>query len=288
MKKKFLVLLTILPALILGGCAIEDGSSSDATDSSSIEPTGNTLSSVLSSFGKNLRNTVTFNFLSESSTPRIEMNFIESGVEYRYTNFSDSFKTSGFVDKDNKSYKWEAGLDTDNKEVLVLGDVLKDSSNNEVETFRDLYYDPSYICSHVEGFLAENFFIPKIKGTTYGTFNLFGIVYESEVGGDDITSESIDENSGTDESEEPSGKVVQDNTEILNILSKSLGVYDTVAALGPDIELNSADFYFSQKGTTFTFHFYYTYKGGYDRLTVTSVITRVGSSSSKLIEDYLA
>lgn len=278
-----------LSALMLGGCGEEAPVSS--IDSSAPPVTGNTLSSVLGSFGKNLRAKAIFNFMTAGKVPSITMDYMENGVQFDYENFPDGFVKGGFLDEGGKSYAWvntvvehlnSSGRVTKVDLAEKTGDPIKNSSAAEVASFRDAFYDPSYISAHLDDFLKENVFIPRIKGTTYGTFDLFGTVYESEVGGH--TSEELAEDS--DGEEEPTGRIVQDNTEILATLAKCLGVYDTASTAGEDVTLNSADFYFAQNGTSFTFNFYFTYAGGYDKLNARVVVSQIGSASAAALTNY--
>lgn len=281
-----------LSALMLSGCAEEAPASS--IDSSTPPAGGNTLSSVLGSFGKNIRANVIFNFLTTGGKiPGITMDYVEDGVQFDYRNFPDGYVKGGFLnDSDGKAYAWvNTQVDHQNSAGRVskvdlaekVGDPIKNSSNVEVSDFRDAFYSPAYIGEHLADFTKDNVFIPRIKGTTYGTFDLFGKVYESEVGGH--TSEELAEDSEEGE-EEPSGKLVQDNTEILVTLAKCLGVYDTAVSAGGDVELTSADFYFAQAGTSFSFNFNFTYAGGYDKLNVKVAVSQIGSVSVAALTNY--
>ncbi len=175
------------------------------------------------------------------------------------------------------------GRVTSDDYASVHGDPVKNLNGDEVADFRDAYYDPSYISAHLADFTRENVFIPRIKGSTYGTFELFGTVYESEVGGH--TSEELA--SDAEIEEEHSGRVVQDNTEILATLAKCLGAYDTPFSSGGDLVLNSADFYFAESGSIFTFNFYFTYANGFEKMIARVNISQIGQVGVKAIDNYL-
>ncbi len=257
------IFLTLIAGMSLISCASQSGgdTSTDSSDGSEANPT-NTLSSVLSSFQNNCTVTNVFQFISVSSgTANVVTNYVDEGY---YSTFNkDAFgsdKDTGFFSKDSKTYAC-----TISKDVLTLGDELKDADGDSVSSFRDLYYDPSYIGGHVSLFTAENVFLPSIAGMTYGTFDLPSKVYA-----------------------EDKKTVIKDNTDTLVLLAKCLGVYQ-VASSFEDISINAAELYFSANGkSTYNFKFYFTYKGGYDRLTVVSNVTKVGSTSIKAFTNYLA
>ena len=296
---------------MLTGCAGDvtpsQSGSGDPGASSSAPKTGNTLASVLGSFGKNMRSNVIFNFLGSSKIPSIVMDYVENGVQFDYKNFPESYVKGGYLNEGGKAYSWtNSSVDHWNEKKskaetvdLAVKDPtpIQNNAGEEVASFRDAFYDPSYIGEHLQDFLAPNVFIPKIKGTTFGTFNLFGKVYESELGGEEAPVDSADpegqpaEEQSSDEEEipeeeQPSGALVQDNTAILTTLCKCLGVYDTAAAFDSTLQLNSADFYFSEKGTSFSFNFYFTYQGGYDKLYAKVAISKIDSNEVPALDNY--
>ncbi len=294
--------------MMLMGCAGDPVSGdSSAAASSTPSATGNTLSSVLGSFKTNLRVNAIFNFLGSSATPSIIMDYVEKGVQFTYKNFDDSFVDGGFLnDSDGKAYAWNLSEvehwneSTSKAETVDLavktGSAIKNKAGDEVSSFRDAYYDPSYIGEHLDEFTAENVFVPQIAGTTFGWFDLLPYVYESDLENRSTLSEEEstegealeeEESSEAVESEpEHSGKLLKDNTEILATLSKCLGVYDTTACFGSGLELNSAEFYFAEKGSAFSFNLYYTYNAGYDKLKVTVSVSKIGSASVEALDNY--
>ena len=310
MKRKSILWIS-LAGLMLTGCAgdvpPDQSGSVDPSASSSVPKTGNTLASVLGSFGTNMRSNVIFNFLGSSKIPSIVMDYVDNGVQFEYKNFPDTYVKGGYLNENGKAYAWtNSEVDHWNEKKskaekvdLAVKDptAIKDKNGNEVASFRDAFYDPSYIGEHLQDFLAPNVFIPKIKGTTFGTFNLFGKVYESELDGEEEPvepgeEEEVEEAEQQSEEEEipteeePSGALVQDNTEILMTLCRCLGVYDTAASFDATLQLNSADFYFSEKGSSFSFNFYFTYQGGYDRLYAKVAISKIGDNSVPALTNY--
>ena len=302
MKKKPLFFLAFA-ALALGACAAEpssDASSATSGSSSTSEKTVNTLSSVLQKMGVNLRENVVFNFLGAQSVPGVYMDYVEKGVSFQYRKFPDAFVDGGFLDDaDGHAYKWtktqvdhwnESKGKVEKKDLAVKeGPALTNSASEEVSTFRDAFYTPSYIQDHVDDFLAENVFIPRIAGTTYGTFDLFGKVYESELGGKTSVEEGEETGESSEEeitSEEASGALIQDNTAILETLAKCMGVYDTAQSFVGTLELDRADLYFAEKGTSFTFTFYFVYDGGYKGLQARAVVSKIGENSVEALDNY--
>lgn len=280
MKKRNLFVLG-LAGLLLVSCG-EGGTGSDGSSSSNPPVTGgNTLSSVLSSFGKNCRVNNIYQYLSSGSVPSIMTDYVEDGFYSTYKNFGDR-KNGGVIDaKDGKSYFFTVEKDTETKkDKLVLGDALLDGGNN-VSSFRDVYFDPSYVGDNVAMFIAENVFVPKIKGTTFGTFNLFGKYYSDDVPVEESSSEDV-----APAAVDATKTLIKDNTVELTALSKALGVYEVAANHSDKLELQAADLYFSEKGNQFTFNFYYSYEGGFDRLVARSVISKIGSTSVDLIKNY--
>lgn len=280
MKKRNLFVLG-LAGLLLVSCG-EGGTGSDGSSSSNPPVTGgNTLSSVLSSFGKNCRVNNIYQYLSSGSVPSIMTDYVEDGFYSTYKNFGDR-KNGGVIDaKDGKSYFFTVEKDTETKkDKLVLGDALLDGGNN-VSSFRDVYFDPSYVGDNVAMFTAENVFVPKIKGTTFGTFNLFGKYYSDDVPVEESSSEDV-----APAAVDATKTLIKDNTAELTALSKALGVYEVAANHSDKLELQAADLYFSEKGSQFTFNFYYSYEGGFDRLVARSVISKIGSTSVDLIKNY--
>ncbi len=239
----------------------ETTSSEGSSETSEVNPS-NTLTSVLSSIQKNCTVTNVFQFINVSSgTANVVTNYVEEGY---YSTFNkEAFGTesnTGFISDEGKTYACTIASDE-----VSLGDELLDSEGNSVSSFRELYYDPSFIGDNVPSFTAENVFSPRIAGTTYGTFDLPAKVY-----GDDKTT------------------IVKDNTDVLIVLAKCLGVYQ-IASSYADVSINAAELYFSANGkSTYNFKFYFTYKGGYDRLTVVSNVTKIGSTSIKGFTNYFA
>lgn len=280
MKKRNLFVLGLV-GLLLVSCG-EGGTGNDGSSSSNPPVAGgNTLSSVLSSFGKNCRVNNIYQYLSSNSTPSIMTDYVEDGFYSTYKNFGDR-KNGGVIDaKDGKSYFFTVEKDTETKkDKLVLGDALLDGGNN-VSSFRDVFFDPSYVGDNVAMFTAENVFVPKIKGTTFGTFNLFGKYYSDDAPVEESSSEDV-----APAALDATPTLIKDNTAELTALSKALGVYEVAANHSDKLELQAADLYFSEKGTQFTFNFYYSYEGGFDRLVARSVISKIGSTSIDLIKNY--
>lgn len=281
MKKRNLFVLG-LAGLLLVSCG-EGGTGNDGSSSSNPPVAGgNTLSSVLSSFGKNCRVNNIYQYLSSGSVPSIMTDYVEDGFYSTYKNFGDR-KNGGVIDvKGDKSYRYIVEKDAETKkDKLVLGDALVDGNGNNVSSFRDLYFDPSYIGDHVAMFTAENVFVPKIQGTTFGTFNLFGKYYSDDAPVEESSSEGV-----APAALDATPTLIKDNTAELTALSKALGVYEVAANHSDKLELQAADLYFSEKGTQFTFNFYYSYEGGFDRLVARSVISKIGSTSVDLIKNY--
>lgn len=255
------IFLTLIAGMSLVSCASQgETTTSDSSAGTSEVNPSNTLISVLSSIQDNCTVTNVFQFINVSSgTANVVTNYVKEGY---YSTFNkDAFGTesnTGFISDDSKTYAC-----TITKDEVTLGEELLDSSGNSVSSFRDLYYDPSYIGDNASSFAAENVFSPRIKGTTYGTFDLPLKVY-----GEDKTT------------------VVKDNTEILITLAKCLGVYE-IASSYADVVINAAELYFSANGkSTYNFKFYFTYKDGYDRLTALSNVTKIGSTSIKGFTNY--
>lgn len=257
------IFLILIAGISLVSCADQTATDTSETssDTSEVNPSNN-LTSVLSSIQDNCTVTNVFQFISVSSgTANVVTNYVNEGY---YSTFNkEAFGTendTGFISDDSKTYAC-----TITKDEVTLGNELLDSEGNSVSSFRDLYYDPSYIGDNVSSFTAENVFSPRIKGTTYGTFDLPLKVY-----GEDKTT------------------VVKDNTDILIALAKCLGVYEITSSYA-DVSINAAELYFSANGkSTYNFKFYFTYKGGYDRLTVLSNITKIGTTSIKGFTNYFA
>lgn len=298
MKKTFAFFLMALPALALASCA-EGGpsgvsSSTDAPEgSTSTEATGNTLSSVLGSFGKNMRVNSVYQFIDTGDDKKmasIVADYIEEGCLFEYKNFPNQTAKNGFV---SKSGKTNAFTIPEGQKELVLGSELLNNAGESIASFRDVYYDPSYIGEHTEEYCAENVFIPKIAGKTNGTFYLHDKVYESDLpsASEESSKEEGAEGEETSfeevvESSEESGKLLQDNTALLVNFAKAMGVYDTASSFGT-MSVHSAELYFSAKGTTFTVTFYFSYKDGYDRFAVKSSISNIGKTKIDPIAAYL-
>lgn len=253
--------LTLIAMMGLASCSGqgEAATSEGSLESSEVNPS-NTLSSVLASLQDNCTVTNVFQFINVSSgTANVVTNYVKEGY---YSTFNKAAfgneSDAGFLSDDSRTYSC-----TIVKDEVSLGEELLDGEGKSVSSFRELYYDPSYIGDHVSSFTAPDVFSPRIKGTTYGTFDLPLKVYE-----------------------EDKATVKQDNTEILVTLAKCLGVY-AIASAYEDVAINAAELYFSANGkSTYNFKFYFTYKGGYDRLTVLSNVTKIGTTSIKGFTNY--
>lgn len=214
----------------------------------------------------NLRVNRVFNFVDSEKAVTIATDYVKEGCFYTFMNIPSVTENFGFVSKDGKTNRFTVPSAS---EPLVLGEELK-KDGQSVSSFRDVYYDPSFIGEHADEYLGSNVFVPKDAATTtYGTF-----ILRKEV--------EIDE------------EQTQDNTVILENFSKAMGVYETIQAFDDpstpeaDIVLNRAELYFSQKGKTFTATFYHTFKGGFDSLRVTCTISNIGNTKVNAISNYLA
>ena len=203
MKKTFAFFLMALPTLVLASCGeggpTEISSSMDPVgESSSAAATGNTLSSVLGSFGKNVTVKSIYQFIDtgdDKTLASITAKYVEEGCLFDYANFPNQTVSTGFVSKDDKTHSFTI---LDWQEELVLGSEVLNASGASASSFRDVYYDPSYVGEHVEDYCAENVFIPKIAGKTNGYFYLYDKVYESDL-------PSVSEETSTEEGEEGEG-----------------------------------------------------------------------------------
>ena len=297
MKKTFAFFLMALPTLVLASCGeggpTEISSSMDPVGaSSSAAATGNTLSSVLGSFGKNVTVKSIYQFIDtgdDKTLASITAKYVEEGCLFDYANFPNQTVSTGFVSKDDKTHSFTI---PDGQEELVLGSEVLNASGASVSSFRDIYYDPSYVGEHVEDYCAENVFIPKIAGKTNGYFYLYDKVYESDLPSvsEETSTEEGEEGEGTSEdvieSSEDSGKLLQDNTARLVNLAKAIGVYEAATSFGT-MDIHSAELYFSAKGTTFNITFYFSYRDGYDRFAVKTTINNIGKTKVAPLDAYL-
>ncbi len=250
MKKHAFLLLGLASLFSLVSCADNAGGDQNSSESaSSAVSGGNTLSSVLGSLGKNLRTNTIFQYVNSTSAISIMTDYVEEGCFYTFRNIEGSPENFGFVSKDNKTYRY-----TEDNGALVLGDELL-KSGASVSSFRDVYYDPSYVGEHVSDYTAANVFVPAIANQTFGTYSM------------------------------KKNKDGQDNGVLLTNFAKALGVYETGAAL--DLDLEGVDLYFSEKGTSYTATFTYSKDGGYDGLKAVTTISNIGKTNIKAIADYL-
>jgi hypothetical protein len=260
MKKSYLPFV-FAGVLILSSCNL-GATSSDSGSASSTSATtgGNTVSSVLSSFGHNLTVNASFDFLANGgSAPAFNATYIELGCRFGYTNFGTDKKNGGFVYvKEGKKEGVAAGTYTFTEEtpnVLTLGEAVSSD-------YRSLYDTPSEIGADPSAYVAA--FIPQIKGTTNGFFNLN---YELDDNGNRINLHAHDA--------------------LVASLAKSLGVYDTITSVS-GVSLDYATLYFSDKGTNFTFVFYAQYGTGFNGLKTTVAVNSVGATEIQSINDYFA
>lgn len=259
MKKGLLFLSLSLPLLLVscGGTATSLSSSASVTSSGSA---GNTLTSVFSSFGPNLTVNATFPFLNQggTSTPALNTAYVDKGCYFRFTNFGTSYTSFGLVDVAENAkegvaagtYKW-----TDKSSALVLGDKVSDTVG-----YRSLYNTPSEIGANAANYVAA--FIPEIAGTSNGYFTL-------------------------NKSSSSSSSAPVDRSAELLALTKSLGVYNVIASL-PALSLDYARLYFSETGSTFTFHIFAKYEGGFNGVDTTVVVSKVNKTTVADIDGYFA
>lgn len=260
MKKSFLVVglgLTVL----LGSCGASTTAAS--TTSSGDVTGGNTITSVLSSFGQNLTANASFDFLSNGgSAPSFVSTYIKQGCHFQYNNFGTEKTNGGFVYvKDGKKEGVAAGYYkyVDAATSITLGEALS-------ADWRTLYHDPSEIGAAASTYAAA--FKAQIANATSGFFDL---------------------NNDKDES----GNRTYPHADLLNALAKSLGVYDTITSVttesGEKVSLDYATLYFSDKGTNFTFTFYAKDgANGYAGLKTIVAVNTVGATEISTINEYFA
>jgi hypothetical protein len=256
--KKSIFLFSLLAATLMSSCSGFQKADSSSTSSSSATTGGNTLTSVLSSFGTNLTVAASFPFLSKSgSTPTMLMSFIDQGSRVSSTGFSSTAKTGGFVVvKDGAKAGVAAGTyawTEDTADTLTLGSAITGS-------FRDVYYTPDQITKESASYVSA--FVPEIAGTTNGYFYL---------------NKEVDS----------TGKRTYANQTLLNNLAKYLGVYDTITSVG-EATIDWASLYFSATGTQFTFSFYSRFNNGYTDLKTNAVVGSIGTTEIKAINSYFA
>lgn len=242
----------------MSSCSGFQKADSSSTSSSSATTGGNTLTSVLSSFGTNLTVAASFPFLSKSGTnPTMLLSFIDQGSRVSSTGFNSTAKTGGFVVvKDGAKAGVAAGTyawTEDTADTLTLGSAITGS-------FRDAYYTPDQIAKESANYVSA--FVPEIAGTTNGYFYL---------------NKEVDN----------AGKRTYANQTLLENLAKYLGVYDTITSVG-EATLDWASLYFSATGTQFTFTFYSRYKNGYTDLKTNAVVGSLGTTEIKAINNYFA
>jgi hypothetical protein len=250
MKKGFFIVALLTPLLLVGcGGTSSGGSSVTAPSSSSSAKGKNTLTSVLSSFGENMTVNAAFTFLnSGSTTPMINTTYTADGCFFKFTGFT-GMTNSGFV---NLPAGKKSGVDEGTYQWTLESSALKLGNKlSATPNFRSLYDDPSKIGANAATYASA--FIPEIANTTSGFFDL--------------------NKDGTHMGE-------------LTNLAKYLGLYSTLSSIS-NLELNYATLYFSDNGTSFTFHFYSRYEGGFDGLDTVVSVTKIATTSIAALTAYL-
>lgn len=265
MKKSFVLPFLSLPFVLAscGGSVVL----SNVTNSSSsgTSASGNTLTSVFSSFGNNLTVNSTFGFLSQgtSATPVINAAYVEKGCFFKFTNFN-SATNFGLVNVAANAktgvaegtYKW-----TDDQGALTLG-----AKVSATPSFRTLYNDPSLIGANYQHFVDA--FVPEIQGAKSGYFYLNSTTHTG------FTKDGS------------SALPYVDHSADVVLLSKYLGIYDTLSSI-PSLSVDYVKLYFSDAGSTFTFRVYSKYENGFNGLETIAIVSKVGKTTLAAIDTYL-
>ena len=250
MKKGFLI-VAILSPLLLGSCGgLSSTSGSSVSSSTSSSSKGkNNLTSVLSSIGKNVTVNAAFISLSQgSTTPIINTTYVEEGCFFKFTGFT-GMTNFGLVNvPDGKISGVAAGA---YEWTLSGSNLVLGASVSTTPDFRSVYNDPSLIGTNSATFVDA--FKAEIEGTTSGFFDL-----------------NKDKTHATE----------------LTALAKYLGIYDALSSIS-NLSLNYATLYFSDNGTSFTFHVYSTYENGFDALDTVVTLSKIGTTSVTAITNYL-
>ncbi len=265
--KKQLALIAFLPLLM---CACTAPAPVDNTgsgeDTSTPSPTDfDLVKSFEALHGKNMTVRNTYDFLSKLNdrgaavAPITESSYLDEGVAIRYINFGTTVDstyvekaTDGFVNKDGvASYFSTKEVTVGNNKSTVVDESTVTPISGGHSDFRDAVYTLNDI---VEADFNTSF-VPQIAGTTFGTFDLKS------------SADSV-------------------NHEKLVKLAKCLGVYDAISS-DPKVDIDYATLYFFKSGAQFTFTFYLTYDGFSEPATVKSVVSKIGTTTSDIIAEYL-
>jgi len=190
-----------------------------------------------------------FTFLnSGSTTPMINTAYTAEGCFFKFTGFSN-MTSFGFVNV--PSGKIIGVNEGAYRWTLASSSLFLGAKVSDTADFRSLYNDPSKIGKNAQTFVDA--FVPEIANTTSGFFDL--------------------------------NKDGTHLTELTN-LTKYLGLYSTLTSIS-NLALNYATLYFSDNGTSFTFHVYSSYQNGFDMLDTVVAVSKIASTSIPAITAYL-